>query len=53
MDEIIIGTTSLQFVIQTILAAIVMAIFVMAIVSFILAIWDFIRSEGEEEAKKK
>jgi hypothetical protein len=25
----------------------------MAIVSFILAIWDFIKSEGEEEAKKK
>ena len=30
-----------------------MVIFVMAIVSFILAIWDFIRSEWEEEAKKK
>lgn len=53
MPDIIVGTTSLQSIIQTVLAAIVMLIFVMAIVSFILAIWDFIKSEGEEEAKKK
>ena len=38
---------------QTVIALVVIAVFVMAIVSFVMAIWDFIRSEGEEEAKKK
>lgn len=40
-------------IIQTVIALSVIAVFVMAIVSFLLAIFDFITSRGEEEKKQR
>ena len=44
---------SIWYALQTVVAIAIAAIFIMSIVSFFLAIWDFIRSEWEEETKKK
>lgn len=44
---------SIWYALQTVVSIAVAVIFIMSIVSFFLAIWDFIRSEWEEESKKK
>ena len=53
MQTFVADANSIAMVLQTVIALVVIAVFVMAIVSFIMAIWDFVRSEGEEAEKKK
>lgn len=53
MQTFVATTDSIAMMLQTVIALVVIAVFVMAIVSFLMAIWDFIRSEGEEEEKKR
>ncbi len=53
MQTFVATTDSIAMMLQTVIALVVIAVFVMAIVSFLMAIRDFIRSEWEEEEKKK
>jgi formate hydrogenlyase subunit 3/multisubunit Na+/H+ antiporter MnhD subunit len=53
MTSFVASPSSIWYALQTVIAAAVAAIFIMAIVSFLLAIWEFVRSEWEEESKKK
>jgi hypothetical protein len=45
MQTFVADANSIAMVLQTVIALVVIAVFVMAIVSFIMAIWDFVRSE--------
>lgn len=53
METLVATTDSIAMMVQTVIALVVIAVFVMAIVSFVMAIRDFIRSEWEEDEKKK
>ncbi len=53
MPAFVATTTSIAYALQTVIALVVASVFIMAIVSFLLAIWDFIGSKGEEDAKKQ
>ena len=53
MPAFIATNTSVAYALQTVIALVVAAVFLMAIVSFVLAIWDFIGSKGEEDSKKQ
>jgi hypothetical protein len=45
MQTFVATTDSIAMMLQTVIALVVIAVFVMAIVSFLMAIWDFVRSE--------
>jgi hypothetical protein len=45
MQTFVATTDSIAMMLQTVIALVVIAVFVMAIVSFLMAIRDFIRSE--------
>lgn len=53
MQTFVADTNSIAMMLQTVIALVVIAVFVMAIISFLMAIRDFIRSEWEEAEKKK
>lgn len=53
MQTFVATPNSIAMMLQTAIALAVIAVFVMSIVAFLLAIWDFVRSEGEEENKKR
>lgn len=53
METFVATTDSIAMMLQTVIALVVIAVFVMSIVSFVMAIRDFIRSEGEEDQKKR
>jgi len=53
MQTFVADTNSIAMMLQTVIALVVIAVFVMAIVSFLMAIRDFVRSECEEAEKKK
>lgn len=53
MQTFVADTNSIAMMLQTVIALVVIAVFVMAIVSFLMAIRDFVRSEWEEAEKKK
>ncbi len=53
MQTFVADTNSIAMMLQTVIALVVIAVFVMSIVSFLMAIRDFIRSEWEEAEKKK
>jgi hypothetical protein len=45
MQTFVADTNSIAMMLQTVIALVVIAVFVMAIVSFLMAIRDFVRSE--------
>jgi|GEM_PF-6220048 len=45
MTTYVANVSSIGFAFQTVVAVAVAAIFIMSIVSFVMAIWDFVRSE--------
>jgi hypothetical protein len=45
MQTFVATTDSIAMMLQTVIALVVIAVFVMAIVSFLMAIRDFVRSE--------
>jgi hypothetical protein len=45
MQTFVATTDSIAMMLQTVIALVVIAVFVMAIISFLMAIRDFIRSE--------
>ena len=53
MQTFVADTNSIAMMLQTVIALVVIAVFFMAIVSFLMAIRDFVRSEWEEAEKKK